>query len=53
VGKWRLKKSSGYSILDKSALDSVRTWRFEPAKYRGSPITMWVDVPIRFALVRD
>ncbi len=53
VGERRLKKSSGHSILDKSALDSIKAWQFEPGKYKGFPVTMWVEVPIKFALVRD
>jgi protein TonB len=50
VGKLKIKKSSGYHILDVSALKTVKKWKFEPAKKMGFPITMWVDVPIRFVL---
>lgn len=50
VGSLKLKRSSGYSVLDKSAIDAVKTWRFDPAKKMGKPITMWVDVPIKFVL---
>ena len=50
VGELRVKKSSGYEILDQSALEAVRQWRFEPGRRMGQPITTWVEVPIRFVL---
>ena len=50
VGELRIKKSSGYEILDQSALETVRQWRFEPGKRMGQPVTTWVEVPIRFVL---
>ncbi len=46
----RLDKSSGYSVLDRSALAAVRTWRFEPARRGTIPIKMWVKVPVRFEM---
>lgn len=50
VGKVKLKKSSGYRDLDDSAVEAVRKWLFQPGQRMGIAITMWVDVPIRFAL---
>ena len=50
VGKLRIKKTSGYHILDRSAMKAVTKWKFEPAKRMGCPVTMWVDVPLRFIL---
>lgn len=41
-------KSSGFPSLDQQALDTVRNWRFAPAKLKGKPIAEWVLVPIRF-----
>jgi len=49
----KIRKSSGYSILDQSALNAVKAWRFEPAKKSGRPFTMWVEVPIKFVLKAD
>jgi protein TonB len=43
-------KSSGYEILDKSALSSVKKWLFEPANRNGKAMKMWVRVPVRFQL---
>lgn len=44
------RKSSGFPILDESALQSVKTWTFEPAKDGEFPIPATVDLPIRFDL---
>ena len=43
-------KSSGYGALDKSALNSVRRWRFSPAQKAGVPVASRVKVPVRFQL---
>jgi TonB family protein len=48
-----VKKSSGYTLLDRSALEAVRSWRFEPAKRKQTPLAMTVDIPIRFSLKND
>jgi protein TonB len=43
-----LLTSSGYKLLDKSALDAVRRWRFRPARRAGIPVADWVIVPVKF-----
>jgi TonB family protein len=50
AGEVRIKKSSGYVLLDQSALNAVRAWRFEPARKMDTPLVMTVDIPIRFSL---
>jgi len=50
VGRTRVKSSSGYTLLDQSALNTMKQWSFEPGKKKGLPVAMWVDIPIRFAL---
>jgi protein TonB len=50
VGKVELEKSSGYGILDKSAIEAVEGWIFVPGKRDGIPVSSWVTVPIRFQL---
>ncbi len=45
-----LAASSGYGVLDKSAMKTVRRWRFSPAKKAGIPIESQVKVPVRFRL---
>jgi len=44
------RKSSGFPILDDSALQSVKTWTFDPAKDGEFAIPATVDLPIRFDL---
>jgi protein TonB len=50
VGDAKVYKSSGYAILDKSALKSVKKWEFEPGRRGDSKMEMWVRVPVRFQL---
>jgi protein TonB len=49
-GEVRIKKSSGYALLDQSALNAVRSWRFEPARKMEALLAVTVDIPVRFAL---
>jgi protein TonB len=48
IGNAKIRKSSGYDILDRAALDGVKPWKFEPAKKAGKPFTLWVELPITF-----
>lgn len=41
---------SGQSVLDESAVEAVRRWKFSPATEAGKPVTMVHDVRIRFRL---
>ena len=43
-------ESSGYSVLDRSAVRSVRKWRFKPGTRYGKPTAMKVKVPVVFRL---
>lgn len=45
-----LQASSGSPRLDQSALDTVRRWKFIPAKLGKEPVAAWVLVPIAFSL---
>ncbi len=50
VGQIQIKKSSGYELLDHSALTTVKQWRFIPAKKGDAFIPLWVNIPIKFQL---
>jgi protein TonB len=50
AGEVVLEKSSGVESLDQAALETVRRWRFSPARRNGRPVSATVQVPIRFAL---
>jgi len=53
VGNMKIRKSSGYAILDKSAIEAVKPWKFEPARKSGKPFAVWVELPIKFVLQDD
>jgi protein TonB len=45
-----VRTSSGHPRLDDSALETVKGWKFVPAKQGAQPIAAWVLVPISFGL---
>jgi protein TonB len=46
----KIASSSGYSLLDKSALSAVKKWEFEPVRHNGKAMTEWVRVPVKFII---
>jgi protein TonB len=50
VGRIEVEKSSGYEVLDQSAVAGVEKWRFIPAKKGKLAILSWVNIPIAFQL---
>lgn len=50
VGQVLIYASSGYEVLDNSALQTVKSWRFNPARQAGRAVTKWFIVPINFSL---
>ena len=50
VGDVQLHASSGSARLDQSALDTVRRWKFVPARRGDEAVAAWVLVPISFSL---
>ena len=50
VGQIEVKNSSGYELLDRSALTAVKQWKFVPAKKGDTPIPLWVNIPVKFQL---
>ena len=53
VGSTEVSRSSGYTILDQSAMEAVKLWKFEPAKKAGKPFAIRVILPIKFVLHDD
>ena len=47
-----LRTSSGSSRLDQAAIETVKRWRFAPARQGDQAVAAWVLVPIAFALER-
>ena len=50
AGRVEVRRSAGHDILDRAALEAVRTWKFEPGRREGRAVTMSVEVPVRFVL---
>jgi protein TonB len=50
VGQIEVKNSSGFEVLDRSALTTVKQWKFVPAKKGEKNIPQWVNIPIKFQL---
>jgi len=46
----QLKSSSGFARLDSVALETVKHWKFLPARRGADPVPAWVLVPISFSL---
>lgn len=42
--------SSGYALLDQSALQAVKNWQFVPARFNNHAVVAEVTVPVRFTL---
>lgn len=48
--KIELQVSSGSPHLDRAARETVRQWKFVPARQAERPVGAWIVVPIRFVL---
>jgi protein TonB len=46
----QVRTPSGFSRLDEAALETVKHWRFVPARRGKTPVAAWVLVPISFSL---
>lgn len=46
----QIRASSGHARLDDAARETVRGWRFVPAKRGEQPVPAWVLIPISFRL---
>lgn len=50
AGAVQVETGSGSERLDKAALESVKKWRFIPAKQNNQPVSAYVLVPVKFSL---
>ena len=49
-GQARVMTSSGYRVLDESALQAIRRWQFKPATRGAVAVSVWVEIPVTFRL---
>jgi protein TonB len=47
----RLKQTIPDSDLNEAVLDIIRSWRFDPARKAGVPVSVWKPVTIEFSIV--
>lgn len=50
AGQVQVTSSSGSSLLDKAAVETVRKWKFKPARRGDTPIPGWAMQRIAFNL---
>ena len=43
-----IRQSCGHTVLDRAALEAVRSWRFIPARLVNQSVAATVEIPIRF-----
>ena len=46
----QVQSSSGHARLDTAARETVRSWKFVPAKRGTEPVPAWVLIPVSFKL---
>jgi periplasmic protein TonB len=49
-GEINIHKRSAYAMLDNAALQTVRNWRFLPARQAGHTVDKWFMIPVQFSL---
>lgn len=50
VDQVQVLESSPAGVFDSAALQGIRSWQFEPAKYQGEVVKVWAKQRIRFDL---
>lgn len=53
VNSIKVVQSSGYALLDQSAMDAVKKWHFTPATENNKPVLSRIRIPIRFKLIEN
>ncbi|MCK5082800.1 MAG: energy transducer TonB, partial [Candidatus Omnitrophica bacterium] len=48
-----IDKSSGHDVLDRAALQTVREWKFIPARSGSIRFSSRITIPIQFSLIKE
>ena len=46
----RILESSGFKVLDDISIETLKTWKFKPAKFGNKFVDDIVDIPVKFVL---
>jgi TonB family protein len=51
VGLYQIMQTSGYEVLDETAVQAIKSWKFHPAvKKDGQPFRECIQIPVTFQL---
>lgn len=53
VGRTALAKSSGHELLDNTAQEAIRTWKFGTESEKEDTVPQYVDIPVTFKLQNE
>lgn len=48
VGEMFVRPPRAAGVLEQAAMETVRRWRFKPARRNGEPVPAWVNIPIEY-----
>lgn len=48
VEKIKITESQPPGVFDEGVKEALASWVFSPATYKGSPVSMWVNLPFEF-----
>lgn len=48
VGEMFVRPPRAAPMLEQAAMETVRRWRFKPARRNGEPVPAWVNIPIEY-----
>jgi TonB family protein len=48
VGEMFVRPPRAAGVLEQAAMETVRRWRFKPARRNGEPVSAWVNIPIEY-----
>lgn len=50
VREVRVLKARPPGVFEQAAVEAIRRWRFEPARYKGEAVRVWIEQTIHFRL---
>jgi TonB family protein len=48
VGEMFVRPPRMAPVLEQAAMETIRRWRFKPARRNGEPVSAWVNIPIEY-----